>query len=97
MNRRDALKLSALGATSLLLTQHPMANILNLSSLSLREQFGRDFKFGVATAAYQIEGAWNVDGKGPSIWDTFSHKKGKSFMETMVTYPVISIITTRKI
>ncbi|MGB1119876.1 MAG: family 1 glycosylhydrolase, partial [Chitinophagales bacterium] len=77
MNRRDAIKLSSLGITSLLLAQHPMANMLNLSPLSLREQFGPDFKFGVATAAYQIEGAWNIDGKGPSIWDTFSHKKGK--------------------
>ena len=77
MNRRDALKLSAVGTTFLLLTQHPMANMLNLGPLTLREAFGRDFKFGVATAAYQIEGAWNLDGKGPSIWDTFSHKKGK--------------------
>ena len=66
MNRRDALKLSAVGTTSLLLTQHPMANMLNLGPLTLREAFGRDFKFGVATAAYQIEGAWNLDGKGPS-------------------------------
>ena len=38
--------------------------------------FGQDFAWGAATAAYQIEGAWNADGKGPSIWDEFS-RKGK--------------------
>lgn len=35
-----------------------------------------DFIFGVATASYQIEGAAKEDGRGPSIWDTFSHSEG---------------------
>lgn len=33
------------------------------------------FIYGCATSAYQIEGAFNVDGKSPSIWDTFVHNK----------------------
>jgi len=40
-------------------------------------QFPDGFRWGTATAAYQIEGAHDADSKGPSIWDTFSHLPGK--------------------
>lgn len=40
------------------------------------KNFGKDFVWGVATSAYQIEGAHDKDGKGVSIWDTFSNAPG---------------------
>lgn len=40
-------------------------------------KFPDNFMWGSATSSYQIEGAVNEDGRGPSIWDTFSHTPGK--------------------
>ena len=48
-----------------------------LPAFTLRpHDFGKDFIWGVSTAAYQIEGAHSLDDKGPSIWDRFVLRKG---------------------
>lgn len=43
----------------------------------VRADFGQDFQWGVSSAAFQTEGAWDADGKGLSIWDVFTSRKRK--------------------
>ena len=87
LSRRSFLTKSAL--TTAALTFGP--NIPNLfasnnpsktsvgSKTSSFNTFPKDFWWGGATAAYQVEGAANDDGRGASIWDTLSHKPGSTF------------------
>src|SRR6185295_12671507 len=50
---------------------------LDMSAPAIGREFPKGFLWGSATASYQVEGAVNEDGRGPSIWDTFSHTPGK--------------------
>jgi beta-glucosidase/6-phospho-beta-glucosidase/beta-galactosidase len=51
------------------------------------EELPEGFVWGVATSAYQIEGAVAADGRRPSIWDTFSHTPGKMSADGSIDDP----------
>ncbi len=74
MKRREFLKNTSQLSLLLMANNYLPLHFFKSNHLS-KSDFGDDFKWGVASAAYQIEGAWNIDGKSPSIWDTFTQKR----------------------
>jgi beta-glucosidase len=87
MNRRQFLRDSLGTAGGSILVSHGLAKEAPVSQLQIHgaispaeisgARFPKDFIWGAATASYQVEGAWNIDGKGESTWDRFSHTTGK--------------------
>src|SRR5215471_13352874 len=93
MDRRKFLGVSTIGAAAALYSQSspnsfasafddsvkPQGNFLPFAPGVPPEpyQFPKDFLWGSATAAYQVEGAWKADGKGESVWDRYAHTVGK--------------------
>lgn len=86
-NRRSFVKAAGLSALGMATTPFMLSANDNQSDIDAKERFStpsnnklsfpEGFLWGTATASYQVEGAANADGRGLSVWDTFSHTPGK--------------------
>ena len=81
MQRRTFLKSAAALAATPALSPLARAAAESLPAVASPNphRFPQNFIWGTATAAYQVEGAVHEDGRGASVWDTFSHTPGKTF------------------
>ena len=78
ITRRTFAKVAGLAALSSALPPVAVAEGAAPEMASPARSFPPGFLWGSATASYQVEGAAKEDGRGPSIWDTFSHTAGKT-------------------
>ncbi|MGE7205757.1 GH1 family beta-glucosidase [Sphingomonas sp. NPDC019816] len=78
MDRRNFMKHGmAMGSAALATGGTALTAARAAAQTPLDQSFPKDFLWGTATAAYQIEGAVNEDGRGQTNWDVFSHTPGK--------------------
>jgi beta-glucosidase len=76
MHRREAIKLFGAGLLPFLISSK-LKSLGKFFESALKASDFKKFTWGISSAAAQVEGAWDTDGKGPSIWDTFSKINGK--------------------
>jgi beta-glucosidase len=79
INRRNFARLLGLSATAATLPSAASAATRKQSPSCANGSFPEGFLWGTATSAYQIEGATEEEGRGPSIWDTFSRVKTNTY------------------